>query len=235
MSEDFIEPRRRGLSLDIVVGAAIELAVSEGVQHLSMRRLATRLGVEAMSLYYYVPNKASLIASMAERTLLLVPASDPSQPWGEQLHHLLINTFAAAQGNPVLLQVLLASPMPVGGSGRRASAGGATERLFERIVTLLEQGGIPARHRHAAFQTMVAVTVGFIAAGTRDPAARASRPLLDDQAQGLVGSVPGQQRSSSPAPVLTAVDPAHPFRFALSLCIDGLRQLADESEPVGGV
>lgn len=63
------KPRRGpkpALSLEQVVGAAIELADAEGLDALSMRRVAERLGVGTMSLYTYVPGKSELLDLMLD-------------------------------------------------------------------------------------------------------------------------------------------------------------------------
>ncbi|WP_156724996.1 TetR/AcrR family transcriptional regulator [Streptomyces apocyni] len=56
-----------GLSIDRIVTTAVELADAEGLDALSMRRLATELGTGAMSLYRYVPGKAELLDLMIDR------------------------------------------------------------------------------------------------------------------------------------------------------------------------
>ncbi|WP_246099871.1 TetR/AcrR family transcriptional regulator [Tessaracoccus rhinocerotis] len=58
---------RSGLSLDAIVDAAVALASEGGTDSLSMRKLADRLHVGAMSLYAYVPGKAELIDLMVDR------------------------------------------------------------------------------------------------------------------------------------------------------------------------
>ncbi|HEY8169395.1 MAG TPA: TetR/AcrR family transcriptional regulator C-terminal domain-containing protein [Candidatus Limnocylindrales bacterium] len=55
---------RTPLTRERVLRAAVELADAEGLEALSMRRLAQALGVEAMSLYYYVASKDELRADM---------------------------------------------------------------------------------------------------------------------------------------------------------------------------
>ena len=60
---------RRALSVERIVGSAIELADEEGLEALSIRRVADRLGVGAMSLYTYVPGKAELIELMIDAAL----------------------------------------------------------------------------------------------------------------------------------------------------------------------
>ncbi|MGH3244468.1 MAG: TetR/AcrR family transcriptional regulator [Spirillospora sp.] len=72
--------RPPGLSLDRIVAAAVEvadeLALTEGLDALSMRRVATRLGVGTMSLYRYVPGKSELLDLMLDR---VIENPDPEQ------------------------------------------------------------------------------------------------------------------------------------------------------------
>ncbi|MGH1552145.1 TetR/AcrR family transcriptional regulator [Streptomyces sp. L7] len=56
-----------GLSVDRIVDAAIRIADEEGLDAVSMRRVATDLGTGAMSLYRYVPGKAELLDLMLDR------------------------------------------------------------------------------------------------------------------------------------------------------------------------
>jgi AcrR family transcriptional regulator len=62
------------LTLDRIVTAAIQIADAEGLEALSMRRVAEALGVGTMSLYRYVPGKAELLDLMLDR----ISAPDPS-------------------------------------------------------------------------------------------------------------------------------------------------------------
>ncbi len=56
---------REPLSRERIITAALELIESEGLRGLTMRALGRRLGVEAMALYHYFPNKAALLEAMA--------------------------------------------------------------------------------------------------------------------------------------------------------------------------
>jgi AcrR family transcriptional regulator len=64
------------LTLDLIVTAAIQIADADGLEALSMRRVAEALGVGTMSLYRYVPGKAELLDLMLDR----ISAPDPSVP-----------------------------------------------------------------------------------------------------------------------------------------------------------
>ncbi|MCP2165054.1 TetR/AcrR family transcriptional regulator [Goodfellowiella coeruleoviolacea] len=64
---------RRGLTLDQVVRAAVEVADAEGLAALSMRRVAAQLGVGTTSLYTYVPGKTELFALMLDHIVGVGP------------------------------------------------------------------------------------------------------------------------------------------------------------------
>lgn len=69
-----------GLTLDRIVDAAIALADAEGIDGLTMRRVAAQLGVGTMSLYRYVPGKAELLDLMFDR--VSVPGDDTKKAVG---------------------------------------------------------------------------------------------------------------------------------------------------------
>jgi TetR/AcrR family tetracycline transcriptional repressor len=83
------------LSREILVDAGIELLCSEGLDAISLRKIAARLGVRAPSLYWHVPDKATLLADMMEKifaqSLASVPALRHWPAWmrafGEALWH----------------------------------------------------------------------------------------------------------------------------------------------------
>ncbi|MFH8345328.1 TetR/AcrR family transcriptional regulator C-terminal domain-containing protein [Streptomyces sp. NPDC018045] len=58
---------RAGLTRERVLDAALALVDRDGLAALSMRRLGAELGVEAMTLYHYVPNKNALLDGLVER------------------------------------------------------------------------------------------------------------------------------------------------------------------------
>src|SRR4029450_10973562 len=58
--------RRTPLSRDRLLAAAGGLADSDGLQAVTMRRLAADLGVEAMSLYHHLPGKDGLLDGLVE-------------------------------------------------------------------------------------------------------------------------------------------------------------------------
>ena len=71
------EPPRRGPrprhSVDDVVEAAIAIADADGLDAVTMRAVAERLGISPMSLYTYVPGKAELLDLMLDAIYLAMP------------------------------------------------------------------------------------------------------------------------------------------------------------------
>ncbi|MFV2121161.1 TetR/AcrR family transcriptional regulator [Streptomyces sp. Act-28] len=98
---------KRGLTLDAIVAAAVELADAEGLGAVSMRRLSTELGVGTMSLYRYVPGKAELLDLMLDRVQGLPPDA-PAQPpadWRDGVESLARGHLALYRRHPWLLKV----------------------------------------------------------------------------------------------------------------------------------
>ena len=80
---------RRGrppkLSREAILAAALDLLDREGADALTMRRLAAQLGVEAMSLYRHVADRAALLAALADRLAAEIEPHDRRGDWAEAL------------------------------------------------------------------------------------------------------------------------------------------------------
>jgi AcrR family transcriptional regulator len=76
--------RRGGLNLDKVVTAAVELADAEGLEAVSMARVAKALGFTTMSLYRHVRSKEELLVLMMDRVMVMPPVA-PYADWREGL------------------------------------------------------------------------------------------------------------------------------------------------------
>ncbi|WP_019925761.1 TetR/AcrR family transcriptional regulator [Nocardia sp. BMG111209] len=64
-----------------IVDAAVAMADETGLDALSMRRIAERIGVGAMSLYRHVPNKDALLAAMTDEVARRYPYPEPEPDW----------------------------------------------------------------------------------------------------------------------------------------------------------
>jgi AcrR family transcriptional regulator len=93
------EPRsRRGprpaLTVDEIVTTAIAIADRDGLEGVTMRRLAQSLGVGAMALYTYVPGKAELLDLMLDRVYAEMPRGEWPADWRERLTALALDNRA---------------------------------------------------------------------------------------------------------------------------------------------
>ncbi|WP_113700545.1 TetR/AcrR family transcriptional regulator [Nonomuraea lactucae] len=100
------------LSVDRIVRAAIEVADAEGLQALSMRRVAEKLGVGTMSLYTYVPGKPELLDVMLD-TVYAETAKPDDAPggWRERLNLIARENWSLYRRHPWLLQVATSRPV----------------------------------------------------------------------------------------------------------------------------
>jgi TetR/AcrR family tetracycline transcriptional repressor len=213
---------RRPLSTKRIVDCALGLASRDGIAGVSMRKLASELGVEAMSLYHHVPSKAMLMALMAQRSISELPVQDPARPWDERLVELLMLTYRAGVENPAVLHILASDPegQAVRGPADRASAT-ASISLLEALLALLAEAQLPTMCRVRAYRGLIGLVVGFIAVavgGFLQPTT--GRPKR---------SVPVQTPTESTLlsaikPALERDDPAAALGFTVRLFVQGLPQ-----------
>ncbi|MER5210073.1 TetR/AcrR family transcriptional regulator [Streptomyces sp. NPDC002838] len=101
------------LTLDQIVEAAVRVADTEGLQAVSMRRVAAELGTGTMSLYRYVPGKGELLDLMLDR--VQKPSENPADlgdgGWRSALEALGRATLALYRRHPWLLQVNQSRPI----------------------------------------------------------------------------------------------------------------------------
>jgi AcrR family transcriptional regulator len=97
-----------------VVDAALRIADADGIDGVSLRRLAATLGVTPMAIYRHVRDKAHLLDLMADRLLMeLDPASPESSSWQEALRRVAASLLAVVQAHhaaPFLLSRPFVSP-----------------------------------------------------------------------------------------------------------------------------
>lgn len=83
-----------GLTLDRIVEAAISVADAEGLDAVSMRRLAAELGAGAMSLYTHVPGKTELVEVMLDRALSTLEPADDTEAGGGSVSRPPLTTIS---------------------------------------------------------------------------------------------------------------------------------------------
>jgi AcrR family transcriptional regulator len=93
-----------------VVDRALALADKSGLETLTIRKLATDLGVTPMALYWHFRGKDELLEGLAERIWSeLDVAVDCSAPWMEQLHGILTSLLSVLRAHPAAPALLARS------------------------------------------------------------------------------------------------------------------------------
>ena len=104
-------PGRPGLTREILVARALEIGSAEGLEAVSLRRIAQELGVTPMALYRHVRDKQDLVNAMTEAVLEGIDATvgvDPELPWTERLRRYIDNYKEQLDARPLALPLSIA-------------------------------------------------------------------------------------------------------------------------------
>lgn len=160
---------RAGLNRDYLVTQALELVDAEGLDALSMRRLAARIGVDPMAAYRHLPNKEALLDGVVEAVVSGIDLSVPDGPWDERLR----------QAHLRLWQGLLVHPQALPLLARRTWVTGSSLAVVEQGVGLLREAGVPPTEAviMANSSTLFLISLAIAATAASDTAQR-DRGLL---------------------------------------------------------
>ena len=207
------------LTRERIVHAAVELIERKGADALSMRAVASELGVAVMSLYNHVPNKAALMEGVAEYVIAgveLVPAG--SGDWRQEARELVRAFRDAAQQHPHAMRIVLTHSMDTT----------AASRLAERALALAGAAGFRGVTAVRILHALMAYAAG----------SHLQEHLLGQ----LVHRAPAFGDADptrfphlvAAAPALLAQDPDADFEFGLDLLITGIAALTPEArKPTG--
>lgn len=144
---------RPTLTRQRILDAALELADSEGLEALSMRRLGAVLGVEAMSLYHHVASKAALLDGLVALVLSRVPLPEVlSQDWEEPLRSGLVDFRRLMLAHRSVFPLVCSRPI----------ADPAALRPVARAFTVLHAAGFSPRQAASAWCTLLSYVFGYI-------------------------------------------------------------------------
>ncbi|MCX5209056.1 TetR/AcrR family transcriptional regulator [Kitasatospora sp. NBC_00240] len=153
---------RGRLSRARVLAAAVALVDRAGMPALTMRRLATDLGVEPMALYRYAAGKDALLIGMieafyAEVNERLGPVP-PDVDWRAEVHRVAAVFCAVADRHPALLPLVIARPLSVPLARRPTSM----LRLNERFLGLIGRGGFDGAQALWIYRALVGWILGYL-------------------------------------------------------------------------
>jgi AcrR family transcriptional regulator len=212
------EDARVPMSRDRVLDAAIGLADAGGIESLTMRRLAQELGVEAMTLYYYVANKDEILNGIADLIVGEVDLPVPGSDWKAAIRRTAISAH----------QVLLRHPWAAGLVLSASGFSQARMQYMNALLGCLREAGFSPEMTDLAYHALESHIMGFtlwvvgMSLGSdEDVAALASDFLRDFPRDELPHLAEHIEQHMMPR------DPGDEgaFAFGLDLLLDGLERL----------
>lgn len=144
------EPRAP-LSRERVLQAAVRLADESGIESLTMRRLAQELGVEAMSLYYYVDKKDDILNGIVDIVVGEIELPSGDAHWKAALRRCAISAHEVLLRHPWSCSLMLYNTTIL---GRRL-------RFMDSLLATLRRAGFSPEMTHHAYHALDSHLMGF--------------------------------------------------------------------------
>jgi TetR/AcrR family tetracycline transcriptional repressor len=206
--------QRAGLSREQVLAAARRIADAEGVDRLTMRRLAAELGVMPNALYTYVPDKEALLDALLDDLLADVDPGDPAaeEDWRDGLVRVMDASRRLLLAHPQLAPVFLARP----------ALGPNAARLGEITLALLRRGGVEGERAVEALRVLLVYSLGF--AAFQAPRLQTDSPARTEQVEAAYAGLPEDRfpRLRRLAGPLAAPTDDRQFHTGLRWLLDGI-------------
>ncbi len=218
-------PTRERLSRDRILAAAVVLADAEGLDAVSMRRLAEQLGVVPMALYKHVADKEELLDGMVDAALAELAPASTDLDWRASVRS----------------HVLAARVVQLRHRWLRRAMESRTNRTLvvlahtDRVIAVFREAGFSDQLTHHVMHALGSRLWGF----TQDlyESASPGLPPTPEQVAQLVSAFPdlaavAGATGHDPASVVgTGCDDQYEFEFALDLLLDGFERLRVQSWP----
>jgi AcrR family transcriptional regulator len=222
-------PAKAPLSENAVVDAALAILKTDGLEAVTMRRVAAALDTGAASLYVYVSGREGLLQAMLDRVTATIELEAPDPPrWRAQLHALLQRMRQALVAHPGIAAMTLANPPTTE----------AVLRLTENLLGILLAGGLDPQDAAWAGDIFVLVATAVAREDdVRHPRGRSDdgeRREQVDQLYRTLASLPPDRFPliAAHAAQMVAGDGDERFCFAIDVVIDGVVARAARRLPV---
>jgi AcrR family transcriptional regulator len=142
------------LSRETIVAAAIEIADTEGLEAVSIRRLATKLEARPMSLYSHIERKGDLIDLMVDEVMggAILPDPPPSDDWRDDLRRIAQATRESTRAHPWMIAAAF----------RRPFIGPNALRHIDQSLAAVSSLPLAPERKRAALLAIDTYTLGFV-------------------------------------------------------------------------
>jgi AcrR family transcriptional regulator len=162
--------RPRQIDRQAVLQVSLEIADEHGLDAVTMKSVADRLGVTPMALYRHVQNKDDLLDGVVETLLDAIPAPSSNRRWNEHLAQMGNAMRAIARRHPSVFPLLLRLP---------ANTPRSRERR-DRVQQMLRIAGVAERDVARAERLVSTIVIGFSASEVSGRFTGHSRKTLDE-------------------------------------------------------
>ena len=214
------------LSKRTVTENALKLADADGLDALTIRKLAQHLGVTPMALYWHFRSKEDLLEGVAEQVWGEIDTEvDPDAPWWAQIQVMLESLVSVLRAHPAAPQLLL----------EHEKRNEAALRATETVLEILRTAGFDATHastiaRSALWTgiTLVMSEPGFMPELTAEERTEMQRRNQVQLAMLPTARYP--QLVECAGPMSTCDDPEFHYQFGIGMFVDGVRAAAARLE-----
>jgi len=208
-------PAKPALSRQAVVKAALGILKKEGLEKVTMRRIAAALDTGPASLYVYVRATEDLHAQLLDALLVDIPAPSPGRRWRAELLRVAEAFSAVLMRYPEIARMTMST----------RATGPNTMRLIDTVVGLLMAGGADART--AAWGVDLLLTYVIATAVEHAGRPQSDSPELDDLRQRLETLEPTRHpHLAKLGPELLAGEASQRFRWGLQALVSGVMATA---------
>jgi len=142
---------RSPLSRDRVIAAAVAVADADGLSALTMRSLATSLGVKPMSVYHYFSGKDEILDALVDVVFAEIEVPTDREDWQDAMRHRAHSAREALRRHPWVLPLMES----------RLHAGPATLGHHDAVLGVLLDAGFPMPETAHAYSVLDAYVYGF--------------------------------------------------------------------------
>lgn len=209
---------RAPLSPARIFAVAVELADADGLDAVTMRRVAEQLGVEAMSLYHHTPNKDAMLGGMVDLVFGEALREADAMPAADWQRTLRARILAARR-------VMLRHPWAPALIESRPESGLPMVQWTDAVVAVMKRGGFSNDTIHHALHALGSRQYGFVqeigdGSGGSPAELEAMAPLIPNLVEMLL-----EVSHGDPSTTLGWCDDQEEFEFGLDLILDGLERL----------
>lgn len=214
----------RGLSLDVIVAESLRLIEADGLEALTMRRLADRLGIKAASLYWYVRNRDQLLDLIADK-LVALALSETGAVDAQACDSWYDLTYRTAVNYRSFLLAHRDSARIITG---RFVMGPNLARILEPLLKAMRAHGFSLDEAAYAIFAIFVYVHGFVLSETSPLGAPQVEGVDRTQVLKMIGSSLSSMSSDEfpnlieATPYLTEANLPKRFIFGLTLLLEGL-------------